>query len=256
MSNAQINRDVAMRYIDELWAKGNLDVADEIISKPPEPTDGNEPGSLGGPEGVKAMVGGVHQLLSGVSREVQSITADEDFVSINSTISGVHSDSWGPIPYPPTGESISISGHAVFKLVDGQIVDEPWSNWNLSGRDQQNAAAIVNRLIASACVRKFIYGAWEGNDPKASEKFLAPNVKITSPWSEQEITGKESVGNWISSFRANNPDFQFESTVHTNHDNGETVFRTWTATNGDEKSSGIAITRFENGLIVEDRMYD
>jgi len=113
----------------------------------------------------------------------------------------------------------------------------------------------VDRLIASACVRKYVSGAWNGEDLESFDRFLAPDAKITSPWSEQPITGKESFSNWISSFRANNPGFQMESTVHTNHDNGETVFRTWTARNGDDHSSGIAITRFENGLIVEDRIY-
>jgi hypothetical protein len=59
MSNAKINKDVAIRYVEELWPDGNLDVADEIISTSPENVRGIKGGTAQGPEGVKAMVGGV-----------------------------------------------------------------------------------------------------------------------------------------------------------------------------------------------------
>jgi hypothetical protein len=62
MSNAKINKDVAIRYVEELWPDGNLDVADEIISTSPENVRGIKGGTAQGPEGVKAMVGGVRSL--------------------------------------------------------------------------------------------------------------------------------------------------------------------------------------------------
>ena len=45
MSNAKINKDVAIRYVEELWPDGNLDVADEIISTSPENVRGIKGGT-------------------------------------------------------------------------------------------------------------------------------------------------------------------------------------------------------------------
>lgn len=162
--------------------------------------------------------------------------------------------SLGSYSLPRHRRKNSISGLAVFKFSNGLIVDEPWSNWNLSDRDQQGAQALVQRQVAAACVRKYVAGFWEGDDAESSERFLSPDVKITTPWSDKVITGPKAFGEWISSFRASNPDFEYQSTVHTNHDSGDTVFRTWSAKNVDGDSTGVAMTRFENGLIVEDRI--
>ena len=83
MSNAQTNKDVALRYVEELWSQGNLDVEDEIISAEPEDVRGINTGTALEPEGTKAMVAGVRSPLPGLTREIHSITADEEHVSIN-----------------------------------------------------------------------------------------------------------------------------------------------------------------------------
>jgi len=116
MSKSQINKDVAIRYVEELWSEGKLDVADEIISSEPENVQESGSDSNFSPENTKAMVSGVRALLSGLTRELHSITADEEYVSVNSTISGIHSGSWGYIPYPATGEKNYFFGSCRFQI--------------------------------------------------------------------------------------------------------------------------------------------
>ena len=200
------------------------------------------------------MVGGVREILSGLTRDVHSITVEGSQAVLHSTLSGVHAGSWGPIQYPPTGERISISGVAAFEIIDGKIISEPWSNWNVGDTSQRVAVTVVRKQAAAACVRKLVADVWNGGDPGAADLLMAPGVRLVTPWSTGVITGVDAVKTWLGKFRDDNPGARFDSIVHMNHDSGETVLRTWTAERVSGHSTGLAMTRFENGRIVEDRI--
>jgi steroid delta-isomerase-like uncharacterized protein len=133
---AQNTRTVRRLY-DQLFAKWNLAVIDEVFS--PE-FIGHEmpPGMPRGPEGVRQFYAGIRAGLPDVRLTVEDIIAADDRVVVRWRATATHTGTFRGIP--PTGARVSFEGIAIYRLSNGKVI-ERWVQVDMLGVVEQLRAA-------------------------------------------------------------------------------------------------------------------
>ena len=118
------NKAAARRWSEELWSRGNLAVADEIIAANYVRHDPGDPFPAHGPEDVKRIVTMLRTMLPDFKIEVEMIVAEGDMVVSRYTTTAT--DTVGYMGHPPTGKTIKTPAIQMFRFADGKIV-ESWA---------------------------------------------------------------------------------------------------------------------------------
>jgi len=118
------NKHAARRWSEELWSRGDLSVADEIVAPAYERHDPGDPFPAHGPEDVKRIVTMLRTMLPDFRIEVEAVLADGDFVV--SRYTSTATDTVGFMGMPPTGRRIRAAAIQIFRFADGKIV-ESWA---------------------------------------------------------------------------------------------------------------------------------
>jgi predicted ester cyclase len=126
------NKLAFRRLVDEVWNRGNLDVADEIYH--PQATYPSNPGLPAGSQGTKALVGMYRQAMPDFHAEFKNILTDGDMVLAWISQSGTQRDTLMGVP--ATGKKATWGQIIIARFSGGQIV-ESWSNEDILGLMQQ-----------------------------------------------------------------------------------------------------------------------
>ena len=118
------NKKTARRWSEELWGRGDLAVADEIIAPDYERHDPGDPFPAHGPEDVKRIVTMLRSMLPDFQIEVEASLAEGDFVV--SRYASTATDTVGFMGMPPTGRRIRVEAIQIFRFANGKIV-ESWA---------------------------------------------------------------------------------------------------------------------------------
>ena len=118
------NKNTARRWSEELWGRGNLAVADEIIAKDYVRHDPGDPFPAQGPDDVKRIVAMLRSMFPDFHIEVEAIIAEGDFVV--SRYTSTATDTVGYMGLPATGKAIRTQAIQIFRFADGKIV-ESWA---------------------------------------------------------------------------------------------------------------------------------
>jgi len=117
---ADDNKALMRRYYDEVWQKGNLAVAEELVSASfvdHMPMPEQVPGRKGHNDAVQAIRGGFPDL----KLSVEEILSDGDKAVGRWIMTATHSGMLMGIP--ATGKSIEMQGIDVVRIESGQIVE-------------------------------------------------------------------------------------------------------------------------------------
>jgi steroid delta-isomerase-like uncharacterized protein len=120
----EVNKNIARRWSEELWGRGQLSIADEIIAKEYVRHDPGDPFPAHGPEDVKRIVTMLRAMLPDLRIEVEMQIAEGDLVVNRYTSTAT--DTVGYLGMPPTGRSIRTPAIQIFRVVDGKII-ESWA---------------------------------------------------------------------------------------------------------------------------------
>jgi steroid delta-isomerase-like uncharacterized protein len=133
MAAAAENSALVRRFIDEIFNKGNLEVAGEILSPDYEHHDPttNEFGS--GIEGFKQMITLYRQAFD-LQIVLEDQVAAEDKVVDRWTGYGTHQGAF--LGLAPTGKKITATGISIHRIANGKIA-ETWNNYDALGIFQQ-----------------------------------------------------------------------------------------------------------------------
>jgi steroid delta-isomerase-like uncharacterized protein len=132
--SADANKALVRRFYEEVWARGNLDVADGLFADDYVRHDfrGGEPEA--GAEGQKRIAAAFRAAFPDLAWDVDFILADGDFVAGRWTATGTHQGPWAGVE--PTGRPMRFSGINVFRFADGKVV-EIWNHRDDLGLMQQ-----------------------------------------------------------------------------------------------------------------------
>jgi steroid delta-isomerase-like uncharacterized protein len=119
------DKQVVRRFYEELWDRGNLAAADELVARDYIRHDLRPGDAPPGPAGQKAVAEKFRAAFPDVRLEVEALVGEGDLVVARWTMIGTHSGAWGDIA--PTGRQIRFSGVNFFRIVDGKIAEI----WNL-----------------------------------------------------------------------------------------------------------------------------
>jgi steroid delta-isomerase-like uncharacterized protein len=128
------NKTIVRRLFDELWNKGNLPVADELIAPTYTHHDTSTPDVGRGPESEKKRVTLYRTAFADMRLTIEDLIAEGETVVARWTCRGAHKGDLNGIA--PTGKQIAISGVSVVRFTGGKMV-EGWINWDALGLMQQ-----------------------------------------------------------------------------------------------------------------------
>jgi steroid delta-isomerase-like uncharacterized protein len=136
---AEENTALIRRFYEEVWGKGNLDVADEIFAPDYVRHDPRAADPVPGPEGQKRVAGDFRRAFPDLRFDVELILAEGDLVAARWTASGTHTGRWAAVE--PTGRTISYSGANFFRISDSRVV-EIWNHRDDLGLMEQIGARV------------------------------------------------------------------------------------------------------------------
>ena len=120
---AEQNKAIVTRFMTEL-SKGNLAIIDEVCSPDFVFHSPNFPNWPRGLEGAKALAVAGRSLFTDAQSTVDDFFAVDDKVVIRTTIRGTYIGD-EPLPgFPNKGEKFAMGGVAIYRFVDGKIVDD------------------------------------------------------------------------------------------------------------------------------------
>jgi steroid delta-isomerase-like uncharacterized protein len=129
------HEDIFRRWFDDIWNRGDVDVADEVLA--PQATLHETAAGAGGTQdldGFKAMASALRRAFPDVRFHVDDSFGSGDRAVARLTVTGTHS---GPgLGVAPTGRSFRIPGIVVIRMSDGRIA-EGWSSFDLLGLYEQ-----------------------------------------------------------------------------------------------------------------------
>ena len=125
------------RFVEELFNRGNLSLADEILADDFVEHEQLPPGIPNGREGVKAMTSMMRSAFPDFKATIDDILADGDKVVIRTTWSGTQKGEF--MGMPATGKRMSIGVIDIIRVSNGKFV-EHWGQMDAMGMMQQLGA--------------------------------------------------------------------------------------------------------------------
>lgn len=120
---------MAGRFTEDLWDKGDLNIADEIFSAgfvDHEPVQGQAPGL----EGYTQMVGAFRSAFPDLRVRNEDVIEEGNKVVVRWTANGTHTGQLMQIP--PTGKKVSLKGIDILRIENDKIV-ERWGEFDALG---------------------------------------------------------------------------------------------------------------------------
>ena len=113
------NKATIRRHVEEVFNKGKLAVADEIIS--PDYIYHGPVGEFKGPEGFKQMVTIARQAFPDIHFVIDDVVAEGDKVAVRYTLTGTFKGEFMGIA--PTGKKIKETSAYFYRFKDGKEVE-------------------------------------------------------------------------------------------------------------------------------------
>jgi steroid delta-isomerase-like uncharacterized protein len=130
MTNA--NRDLAVRWFEEVWNKGRREAIAEMISPDAVVHDGAT--ETRGAEGFYPFFDMLHRVFSEMHIDIEKTIVEGDLVCVRWTSTMKHTgDAFG---IAATGKALHTTGISMMRVEDGKLV-EGWQNWDMLGVIEQ-----------------------------------------------------------------------------------------------------------------------
>jgi steroid delta-isomerase-like uncharacterized protein len=131
-----INKTILRQFFEELFSRGDLSVADEIVALDyvnHNPAPGEPPGR----EGLKGFVVYLRAAFPDIHFTIEEQLGEGDKVVTRWTATGTQQGEF--VGIPATGKPVNVTAINIHRVSDGQI-QEAWLNWDALGMLQQLGA--------------------------------------------------------------------------------------------------------------------
>jgi steroid delta-isomerase-like uncharacterized protein len=133
------NTALVRRFYEEVWNRGNVDVADEVFAHDYVRHDLRPSRAEPGPAGQKRVAAEFREAFPDLRFAVELVVAQDEFVAARWTAEGTNSVAWGA--HPPTGRHACFSGVNIFRFEGGKVI-EIWNHRDDLGLMEQLGAPI------------------------------------------------------------------------------------------------------------------
>jgi steroid delta-isomerase-like uncharacterized protein len=137
--SSDANKHLVRRFYEELWNRGNLGAADELVAENYVRHDLRPGDAPPGPAGQKAVAEKFRTAFPDVRLKLEALVAEGDLVAARWTMFGTNRGAWGDVP--PTGRTVRFSGVNFFRIADNRIA-EIWNVRDDLGLREQVGAAV------------------------------------------------------------------------------------------------------------------
>ena len=145
------NKNVVRRLFEEVWNKGNLQVADELFTPNYAHHDSSTPDVGRGPESEKRRATLYRTAFPDIRLTVEDIIAEGETVVARWSCRGTHKGDLNGIA--PTGKQVDITGVSIARFTNGKIF-EGFVNWDaLSLMQQLGVVPELAKTRAAAATR-------------------------------------------------------------------------------------------------------
>ena len=131
------NKTLIRRFFKEVWSKGKLAVADQIVAANYANHDPAGPMPEPGREGLKKHVTAYRTAFPDLTFTIDDVLAEGNKVTVRWTSRGTHEGVVMGIA--PTGKQITLTGISVHRITSGKVT-ESWVTWDTLGMMQQLGA--------------------------------------------------------------------------------------------------------------------
>ena len=131
--SAEQNKALARKLVEEIINRGNISLADEIMTPDFIEHEG-APGLSKDREGFKQSIPMLRSAFPDFKATIDDIVAEGDKVVIRQTWSGTQKGEW--MGMPPTGKSVSFGVIDIIRIADGKFV-EHWGQMDTMRMMQQ-----------------------------------------------------------------------------------------------------------------------
>jgi steroid delta-isomerase-like uncharacterized protein len=132
-SSTEQNKVVARRFGQEVWGRGDMQAADELLAE--DLIEHNPaPGQAAGREGHKQVLQVWRAAFPDLTITVDDLLADGERVALRWTAHATHEGEL--MGMPATGRRVTLTGIDILRIVDGRIV-ERWGEFNRAEMLQQ-----------------------------------------------------------------------------------------------------------------------
>jgi predicted ester cyclase len=121
----EAHKQLARRALDEIYARGNLELANHLIHPAFVDHEPNHPEHGTGPAAVQQTVGSLHAAFSELRFQIDDEIAEADRVVQRVTMDGRHTGRLGESE--PTGRTFAVRHVYIWRIADGKIV-EHWGS--------------------------------------------------------------------------------------------------------------------------------
>lgn len=125
---------VVLRFFAELWNKGNLNAAEELVGIDAVNHDPAAPMLGMGPEAIKRLVTIYRTAFPDLTFQTENVIAEKSMVAVQWISSGTHRGEF--LGAPPTGKRVLINGISILQVDRGKIA-EVFTNWDTLGLMRQ-----------------------------------------------------------------------------------------------------------------------
>jgi steroid delta-isomerase-like uncharacterized protein len=150
MSATERNKVIVRRIPEQIFSRGDLAVADEVLAEEyvEHALFGTRPvpGVPAGREGFKQLVAKLRAAFPDLRYTVEEMVAEGEMVAARVTARGTHQGELMGIP--PTGRQVVVTGIHLCRIADGKLV-EHWANQDDLGLLQQLGVIPIPDAIAA-----------------------------------------------------------------------------------------------------------
>lgn len=132
--SAEDNKALVLRFYDEVWNRGNVDIAVEVFAEHYVRHDLRPTTAAPGGEGQRTIAADFRRAFPDLRMSVDLVLAEGDLVAARWTTTGTHTGPWADVA--PTGRTMTFSGVNVFRFSGGKVV-ELWNHRDDLGLMQQ-----------------------------------------------------------------------------------------------------------------------
>jgi steroid delta-isomerase-like uncharacterized protein len=134
------NVKLVTRFYADVWNGGRATDTDAFVADDHRYHDPTAPAVPRGPAGVVQAVGALRRIFPDLVLSLDDVVGQGDRVVVRVTARGTHRGTW--LGAAGTERVVALTGIAVYRIVDGQIV-ETWVSWDTFGLAMQVGLVVV-----------------------------------------------------------------------------------------------------------------